>query len=320
MSTLEKIKSIDDRLKKIKSTISDNHSGKLSHKQIESTLIPNLRFIDQIGATSLFHKALESLGEDFNDNIEIQICKMLDCYEAFDYIGMAFWLQHIRNHQNLTLEQRAVVAINTIFANSNGGCFDDYVDSAISDLERLIYEDNYFTREGVENLMQELEAKDKERLQKYVLFLENFNCRNWEEFNWVTYTLYYHYRRSNDFSKQHLILKRFSSGTKKFDLTETERLIAEIQFLRLLFECRDGSWENYSISLFTNHKVYLNSDIEVAFTFIREFYSIIKDGEVVYGRYLNEKCILDVSKEINTVLKSFFHENKNVMMAFSLSS
>lgn len=122
MNTIDTIKSVDNRLKKVKSIVKDFRTEKLTHEQVVLTLIPNLRFINQIGATSFFHRVLESLGEEYNDEIEVQICKMLDCYESFDYVGMALWLQKIRTHQNLTLEQRAVVAINTVFSRPREQC------------------------------------------------------------------------------------------------------------------------------------------------------------------------------------------------------
>lgn len=315
MNTVEIIRKNNDRMKGVKKIIRKFKKGELSPEEAQLALINDIRFLFQIGATSLFHKVLEMFDEKYEDNIEIQICRMLDCYGNYDYTGMAYQLQIIRNLPDLSLEQRAVVAINTIFANANGGCFDDYVESAIDELEQLICEEKYFTFEGLENLMQELEGCEQNRLDRYIRFIENYECRSWKEYDWITSVLFNHYRRVNDFLSLRNLLKRFSEGILKFNLSNEERLQGDIQFMRLLFECRDGNWENFSIELFRNHATYLNADIEVAFAFTRQFFSIMNDGAAVYGRHLNEKCVVEISQAINHSLKLFLDEYKELINA-----
>ncbi len=315
--TLAIITKNNDRLRKVKATIKEYQHGHLSDEQIQKSLLPNIRFLDQIGAVGLFHSTLEALGDRFEDNIEYQICKMLDCYENFDHLGMAVWLNKINSHEELTVEQRAVVAINTIFANANGGCFDDYADQAISDLEDLVYNEHYLVFEGLENLMLELECqKDLNRLNRYVDFLEKYECTNWKECYSINSVLFNHYRRANDIVKQRECVGALQSGAIKFKLEKADQLKFNIYYLRLLFELRDGRWEDYSIRLFNEHITYLNADIDVAMSFIREFYAIVRDGAIVYGRHLNEKCILDITTAINESLTRFLTSTQIISNSF----
>lgn len=314
--TLDVIKTNNEQLANLKSVLKKHLQNNLSPEQIANVLIPGIRFFDQVGAVALFHKALVSLDGKYDDNVEYQICKMLDCYENFDYTGMAYWLQQIATHPDLTSEQRAVVAINTIFANENGGCFDNYVEKATKELETLICDEHYLTYEGMENLMQELETKDIERLNKYISFLDNYQCADWKEYNWITNVIFNHYRRTNNYVELKNIIRRFTDGINKFELTEIQRLKAEIYYLRLLFECRYGNWEEYSIYIFKNHEKYLSTDIEVRYYFIREFFAIINDSAQVYGRYLNGELITEVALAINTSLNDFIPRHQQFEESF----
>ncbi len=310
----------NERIKAIKSMIVKLKHGELSDSEIESSLLPNIRFLHQVGASGLFQEAIGLIGNKYEDLIDFQICKMLECIDSFDYVGTSYWLRKIRLHKGLTLVRRALLSINIIFVNANAGSFDYNIDSAIDDLEQLICKDHYFTFEGLENLMQELESNVNygERLNRYVDFLKTYRCESWQVFNWMSLVLFHHYRRTNDYINLRLILNRYSNAVSQYNLSENERLRFDIFFLRLLFECRDGRWEDYSISLLKNRKQYLDSDIDIVLSFIREVSAIIRDGANVYGRYLNPDCISAFNTDAYNALTDFINDNKGFPASLEL--
>lgn len=312
MTLLQHIAEDNKKFKEINPIIDDLLQDKLSSEQIQNNIIPHLRFLHNIGAIDLFHTVLQKLGEAYDDKIEILICRMLDAFQSFQYITMMQILQKINSHRNLSVSQKAIVAVNTIFANANGGAFDDFIENAIKDLESIIYHNNYLVFEGLENLMQELETRDPQRLSNYINFLNNYQSKSWLEYFTINQVLFNHYRRTNDFMQAKNLVTRYTNGMKQFSLTTEEKMKADIYLLRILFESRDSAWEDYSIQLFRNHSLFLNSDIEIALDFATQFFSIVRDAHEVFGRSLNEQCILEISSTILSAFHKFIEDNKTI--------
>lgn len=277
---------------------------------------PDIRVFQNIGASKLFHEALMKLKE--SEDGEYLILKMLDSYEHFNHLEMTECIYKLRNIPEQSTEQKAIVAINTIFLNANNCCFDDSIYSAIDNLEELIFKNGYLAFEALENLMQELEHGDKERLNRYIVFLKRHNPNDWEEFCNINTALFNHYRRSEDFINLNTTLSEYQQEYLRYKHSETEKMHFEINLLRMLFECRNGRWEEYSIQLFWNANRYLDGDFDVAYHFANEFVHIVRDGAEVYGRYLSENAILEVSAKIDISFERTIEENNSFFESLPL--
>lgn len=267
---------------------------------------PNLRIFNTIGASKLFHESLMKIKEA--DSAEYYCLQMLDCFEHFNHVEMAQWIYKLRGALGQSVEQKAIVAINTIFLNANECCFDDSVYSAVDMLEELIYKDDYMVFEGLENLMQELENGDEERRNRYIKYLKEYHPKDWTQFCDINTVLFNHYRRAEDFVNLNMTLSEYQQGYLRYEHSEAEKKHYEINLLRMLFECRNGRWEEYSIQLFQNVDRYLSDDLDVAVHFGREFIDIIRDGAEVYGRYLSETAFIEVSTKVDASLERFIGE------------
>ena len=276
-----------ERYNEVSSLINLLKQGKLDESQITGALLPKLCNLTHIGSIKLFQTAIDLLS-NFEDNVDYQFCKAIGCYEVFDYKGMAYWLSKLRSNPALTLKYKAFAAINIIFANANNGCFDNSIDWAVDALEDAVLNHGYDVFEALENLMQELETRNLERLNRYIDFLKNHKWETWKKYCSAATVLWNHYKRTEDFVSLRQLMLDVDIVRKDYTLTESDILLYELNLLRQYFEARDGRWEQFSIYIFKRYEEFLNNDLNIAFRFSCEFLNLVRDGQLVYGRYLND--------------------------------
>lgn len=294
----------------IASLIKSFKQGALDDNRIVQDLLPRLRNLTYVGAVNMFGSALELLS-DYEDNVDYQFCKAIYCFESFDHKGMGFWLTKLRNNNDFTIEHKTLAAINIIFANNNDGCFDNSVEWAIDVLEDAVINQGYNVFEAYENLMQELENKESDRLDRYINYLKKHQWENWAEYCDAATVLWNHYRRTDDFVALKQLLVDIDLHRQQYELSRYELLEYDMRILRLYLESRDGRWEQFSISIFRRHEEFLDKGLKMAFCFGRTFLDIVRDGAVIYGRYLNEAAVDEITGFAKSAIERHISESRD---------
>lgn len=291
--------------------IDEFHKGHLLIHEQRILLLPLISKLYEIGAYERFHQILLKLNH-LDAELNYKIYRSLDCMNSYDFTGMRVWLKRTEeNKQQIPEIKKVQILTNLIAANFSLGLTEE-IAPIITQMENAVYKKNLLIPEALECLILEYEQNiDNDNLIKLIQFIELYPYSNWKEYLKTINILYRHYQRTKKLDKQQELVGIVIKQTQIFSLTEIERLLFDIDLVRLYMESQIGQWETHSEYLNNNRKRYLYHSEEIAFTYASEFLNTIKNGGILYGRYLKEKYLNEILKEILTALEPYIKEIDN---------
>ena len=301
---------------------------KLCSWEVRRYLFSALNVLFEIGAMKHLDKQLNLLKDGYGDLFEWKQLKSFLCYNLQEYNQMLNLLLDYEEDKHLTKEERNRTVINIYNAyrlldNEEG------VRTYIPKLEKIVFDNNEYTIEALDNLLYHYETtNNKEGVKKVIDISNRIKTENFSTYIAYIDLQYMHNKRIGNIEGNRRLLDEMARKQMEMGDDEEQGLRFKLRLLKLYFE-NNYAWMEYSIYLFQQADKFLAYSQDIAFEYMETVMLVLQNANGMYNisipsdqimhlfqniRNYIDKFISDYDKRITNLPDDFVYRKKEMLM------